>query len=183
VRDVATNSTVERLTTAECWGLLQATRLGRLAAMHPDGGPDVFPVNYVAHEGALYIRTARDRKLSHIARHPAVAFEIDGDTDSAYWSVVVRGSAERLTDDEELGASGVRSLTTSSPTLKLFVIKLTAHTVSGRRFLKGSGSTGALLAVDVTRQPAKKPAKISRSRAERPQPIPHNPPLPHATAD
>lgn len=180
---MATGSTVERLTTAECWGLLQATQLGRLAVVHSGGGPDVFPVNYVAHEGALYIRTARDKKLAHIAQHPSVAFEIDGDTDSTYWSVVVRGSAERLTDDEELSASGVRSLTTSSPTLKLFVIKVTAHTATGRRFLKGSGTTGAVLTVDVTGESAKKSANATRSRAERPQPIPHNPPLPHTTDD
>ena len=65
---------VERLPTSECWTLLQEARLGRLAVIHADGAPDVFPVNFMTHEGSLFVRTARDAKLLHIAQHPLVAF-------------------------------------------------------------------------------------------------------------
>ena len=50
---------VEHLPTATCWDLLQQTALGRLALVRVDGGPDIFPVNYLTHEGALYIRVRR----------------------------------------------------------------------------------------------------------------------------
>ena len=77
---------VERLAASACWEYLQTAELGRLAVDNADGAPDIFPVNYVAHEGALYIRTARDAKLLHIAQHPMVAFEVDGATDDDhYW--------------------------------------------------------------------------------------------------
>ena len=65
---------VERLSTAECWALLQEAQLGRLAVVNVDGTPDIFPVNYIPHEGSLFIRTARDAKLAHIAHQPVIGY-------------------------------------------------------------------------------------------------------------
>lgn len=166
---------VHHLDAAQCWTRLQQTALGRLAVVREDGTPDVFPVNYVAHEGSLYVRTARDSKLLHIAHHPAVAFEIDGETDDERWSVVARGPAERVTSDAEIRASGIERLSSWSPTTKHFVIRITAHTVTGRRFAKTEGRSDPVqpFAADAS-SPA--PAEEARSRAQRPEPIPHHTP-------
>ena len=99
-------SGIEKLETAECWRLLETTSFGRLAVINADGTPDIFPVNFVPHEGSLYVRTARDAKLLHIAQHPAVAFEVDDHDEHVRWSVVVRGDAERVTRDGEIRDSG-----------------------------------------------------------------------------
>ncbi|MGN6217935.1 MAG: pyridoxamine 5'-phosphate oxidase family protein [Microbacterium sp.] len=125
---------VERLSASECWDYLERAEYGRLAVIHADGAPDVFPVNHLAHEGALFIRTARDAKLLHIAAHPFVAYEVDDVTDDMVWSVVVRGRAERVMRDDEIRDSGVRRLASWSPTAKFFAMKVTANAVTGRRF-------------------------------------------------
>ncbi|MFE7846323.1 pyridoxamine 5'-phosphate oxidase family protein [Microbacterium sp. NPDC057407] len=124
------------LTTAECWTLLESETLGRLALIGDDGVPDLFPVNYVAHEGAIYIRTAHDSKILRIVAHPVAGFEVDGSEGDEVWSVVVRGAIARLTDDAEIERVGARRIVSWSPRQKPYVIKLTAHTVTGRRFVK-----------------------------------------------
>ena len=169
---------VERLQTADCWTLLQEARLGRLAVIHADGAPDVFPVNFTTYEGSLFVRTARDAKLLHIAQHPLVAFEVDGETDDSRWSVVVRGSAARVTSDAELRRSGVRELESSSPTPKFFAIKITASTVTGRRFPKRSGRADPLIAFEGHVRADAPPEAPHRSRGEPPEAIPHHGPRP-----
>src|SRR3546814_6670245 len=57
---------VEKLSTAECWSLLEHARLGRLALSDAMGEPELFPVNFTSNEGFLYIRTANDSKLRHL---------------------------------------------------------------------------------------------------------------------
>ncbi|MFK4834969.1 pyridoxamine 5'-phosphate oxidase family protein [Microbacterium sp. ZW T2_14] len=172
---------VERLPTSECWTLLQEARLGRLAVIHADGAPDVFPVNFTSYEGSLFVRTARDAKLLHIAQHPLVAFEVDGDTADSLWSVVVRGRAARVTSDDELRRSGVRELESWSPTRKLFAIKITASTVTGRRFPKRSGRADPLIPFEGRVRAEAPPEPPHRSRGDSPQQIPHHGPRP-ATA-
>lgn len=164
---------VERLPTAECWALLEAGDLGRLAVVRADDTPDIFPVNYRVHEGALYLRSARDAKLMHVAHHPAVAFEIDGATASEQWSVVVRGTARRLTDDAEIRESGVRDLVTASPVAKHYVMRITPEAVTGRRFPRHVARADPIPPAPAPR--TAEPPGI-RSRAERPHPIPHRPP-------
>jgi len=51
-----------------------------------------------------------------------------------YWSVVVRGTAERLANDAEIEESGVLALTTATPPVKWNYIRITPTTISGRRF-------------------------------------------------
>ena len=165
---------VERLPASTCWEYLQAAELGRLAVINADGAPDIFPVNHLTHEGSLFIRTARDAKLLHIARFPLVAFEADGATaDDFYWSVVVRGRAERVTRDDEIRESGVRGLASWSPTAKFFVIKVVANSITGRRFPLHAERTDPLRAFEANPAPLPPPGAPQPPRAERPEPIPH----------
>jgi nitroimidazol reductase NimA-like FMN-containing flavoprotein (pyridoxamine 5'-phosphate oxidase superfamily) len=146
---VPTARRVDHLDAAQCWMRLQQTALGRLAVVREDGTPDVFPVNYVAHEGSLYVRTARDSKLLHIAHHPAVAFEIDGDNEDERWSVVARGPVTAVLDEAELAqirrvwdpdpwADGDRTLY-----LRLAVCVLTGRAVGDRWAELAGGDLGA----------------------------------------
>lgn len=166
---------VERLSTAECWDYLQQAEYGRLAVINTDGAPDIFPVNHLAHEGSLFVRTARDAKLMHIAHHPLVAYEVDGVTDDVRWSVVLRGRAERVARDDEIRDSGVRDLASASPTAKLFALKVTATSVTGRRFPRDAAHTDRLIPFedDVSATAAADAAPPPRARGERPKPIPH----------
>ncbi|WP_169580607.1 MULTISPECIES: pyridoxamine 5'-phosphate oxidase family protein [Microbacterium] len=129
-------TTVRHLSTSECWHLLENETLGRLALIGDQDVPDVFPVNFLAHGGAVYIRTAHDSKLVRIAAHPVAGFEVDGADGDELWSVVVRGSIGRLTDQVEIERAGVTKLVSSNPRYKPFVLKLVAQTVTGRRFTR-----------------------------------------------
>ncbi|WP_194397085.1 pyridoxamine 5'-phosphate oxidase family protein [Microbacterium atlanticum] len=164
---------VERLDAATCWAYVQGASFGRLAVINADGAPDIFPVNHLAHEGSIYFRTARDSKLLHIAHHPLVAFEVDGESDEHYWSVVIRGRAQRVTRDDEIRDSGVRALRSWSPTAKFFVVRVTAHAVTGRRFPTHAGRGGRLVAFEPDATAGTVPDAATTARGDRPEPIPH----------
>lgn len=126
------------LNTGESWQLLEGHDMGRLVVVDADDWPQIFPVNYVVSEGAIYIRTAADLKLVSVtSRSDSVgAFEVDGGDDEERWSVVVRGPLTLLRDEVEIERSGVRRLSTWSPRFKPHVLKLSAQTVTGRRFVR-----------------------------------------------
>ncbi len=163
-----------RLRTAECWALLQIPQIGRLALVDGDGVPEIYPVNFTTHEGAVYLRTARDSKLRHLHVRPAAAFEIDGENDDTRWSVVVRGAAAQLRDEDEIRESGVMDVVSLTPTRKPYVIKITPHSVTGRRFAKDLGPAPAETAAQSA--DAEAPGRPRPKRSERPDPIPHHPP-------
>lgn len=140
----ASTTDAQRLTTADCWDLLERGRLGRWAVTATDGMPDIFPVNYVAFGGAIYIRTAPDSKLIAISNSPHVAFEVDGHDGSEWWSVVIRGTAERIRDEVEIERTGITRLATASPRFKQHVVKLTPSAVTGRRFVVVAEEPGTL---------------------------------------
>lgn len=126
--------TYESLTEAECWSLLAAGALGRLAVIAPDGAPDVFPMNAGVRDGCLYLRSGPGSKLIDTARDPHVAFECD--EVSSIWasSVVVRGIAERLDRDDEIESCGVLELVTVTPVTKWTFLRITPTAVTGRRY-------------------------------------------------
>jgi len=163
---------VEELDTVRCWQLLESATLGRLDIEGRDGHPDMFPVNYLVHNGNIFIRSAPGSKLRSIAKHPGVAFEIDGETRNYHWSVVVQASAHRLDVDADIEASGVLGLISDSPTAKENFIRLTPETVTGRRFpkLNRPGMARAPLSEST-------PIEGREGRNLKPDPIPHFAPL------
>jgi nitroimidazol reductase NimA-like FMN-containing flavoprotein (pyridoxamine 5'-phosphate oxidase superfamily) len=132
-----TNSTTSHpsgfgeLTEAECWALLHRSGLGRLATA-ADLEADIFPVNYLVHGESLLMRTAPGTKLDQLSHAPSVAFEADGHDSERYWSVVIRGHAQRLDDQAEIIKSGVLELVSWVPTDKREFIKITPTSVVGR---------------------------------------------------
>jgi nitroimidazol reductase NimA-like FMN-containing flavoprotein (pyridoxamine 5'-phosphate oxidase superfamily) len=165
---------VEELDAEECWRLLTLSKVGRLAVLGHDGHPDVMPLNHLAHDGSLYFRTAPGGKLQSIEQHPEVAFEIDGQDARRRWSVVVRGSARRLTDAAEIEASGIAQLMSWSPTKKEEFVRVDPSTVSGRRFTKRLGTatnSGAGSGAEEVQEFTDHDGVLPK-----PWPIPHRPP-------
>ena len=132
---------VEILSVAQCWHALTSTDLGRLAIRSADD-IDVFPVNFLAKDRRLYFRTAPGAKLIELTAAPRVAFEADGIRDTLRWSVVINGTASRLTFDSEIQDSGILSLRSAEGSPKWNYVRITPHKISGRRFLEQS-SNGA----------------------------------------
>ncbi|MEP6481043.1 MAG: pyridoxamine 5'-phosphate oxidase family protein [Rhodoglobus sp.] len=124
---------VEKLDASDCWSLLGEASIGRLAVRTTDS-VDIFPVNFVAHDGAIFIRSAPGSKLVDITRAAAVAFEIDGSGRLDHWSVVAHGRAERMSSDLEIEASGVLGLHTMTSSAKWNYIRISVDSITGRRF-------------------------------------------------
>ncbi len=116
----------------ECWARLEEESLGRLAVGTAEG-VEIFPINFLVHDRALYMRTAPGCKLVELTRNPIVAFEIDGRRVGTRWSVVVKGEARRLTSDTEIEASGILALHTATPTAKWNYVRISPDSVTGRQ--------------------------------------------------
>jgi uncharacterized protein len=121
------------LTTDECWEALKRDEFGRLAYLLGDE-INLVPVNYAVDGETLLFRTAEGDKLLGVVMHPEVVFEIDHfpDDDHAV-SVIVRGSARKLEEDEAHRAENV-PLRPWVDTLKYNVVEIQPTRLTGRRF-------------------------------------------------
>jgi len=127
---------ISELDVEDCWQVLNANELGRIAASAGDS-IDIFPVNYAVDDHAILFRTAPGTKLLELAINDRVAFEIDGHDETTAWSVVVKGHAERVERQSEMDAAEKLGLTPWIPTLKYRWVRIHATEVSGRRFARG----------------------------------------------
>lgn len=124
---------VDVLGDDECWSLLEAEAIGRLAVRTGDG-VDIFPVNFQVTDRTIFLRSAPGSKLRDITRSSQVAFEIDAHHRKSYWSVVLHGTAERMAFDADIEASAVLELETFTSSAKWNYIRITPTAISGRRF-------------------------------------------------
>jgi nitroimidazol reductase NimA-like FMN-containing flavoprotein (pyridoxamine 5'-phosphate oxidase superfamily) len=127
---------VRELSQQECWDRVATAPYGRLA-MSVFDDVDIVPVNAVLSRGDLYFRTAPGSKLAEIAANPRVAFEVDGYDDDTAFSVVVKGTAERLEHHAEIDAAEDLPLTPWIPTLKYRWVRIHPESVTGRTFRRG----------------------------------------------
>ncbi len=135
--DATDHPQVWTLNETECWHLLARGELGRLAVV--DGGkPDLFPLNYVVDGPRIFFRTAPGSKLSTVAEHPEVAFEVDEYDESSAASVVVKGVAQRLTVQRDIDAAEDLGLRPWIPTQKYRWVRIVAASITGRRFARTS---------------------------------------------
>ena len=91
------------LTIDECNDRIMQAPVGRVAFMSK-GDPLVLPVNHAFVNGSIVFRTSIGEKLAAADRRAPVSFEVDGWDVSGRsgWSVVVRGTAERVDDAQEV---------------------------------------------------------------------------------
>ncbi len=127
-----TDEVVTELTRDECWQMLRAEEFGRLAYRLLDE-VHITPINYAVDGDTLLFRTAEGNKLLAVAMGSEVAFEIDRYGEESARSVVVRGSARLLPEDEARRAENV-PLRPWVPTLKYNVVEIQPKVVSGRAF-------------------------------------------------
>jgi nitroimidazol reductase NimA-like FMN-containing flavoprotein (pyridoxamine 5'-phosphate oxidase superfamily) len=97
---------------------LNSQPVGRIASIDGDGYPQVIPMNFVHHNGVIYMHSHPfGEKLDNIRRNPKVGFEVDqhicflpsyyfhktdaSQADTLYISVVVKGKAEIVEGNEE----------------------------------------------------------------------------------
>lgn len=127
------------LSTTECWRLLAKGGVGRLATavVDPATGnvePDIFPINFHAHDGAILFRTGPGSKLIDLTAQPAVAFQTDGRRGRLYWSVVLHGHARRLAFDRDIEQSGILEAEAIHPTEKWNYVRIDVESITGIRF-------------------------------------------------
>ena len=127
---------VLELDDEQSWKLLEATRHGRLV-VSVAGEPDIFPVNYIASDRKICLRTAPGNKLAQLTINSSVLLETDGILSDEAWSVVLRGTARVLSSSAELAAVEALGLKTWVPTLKDFYVEVVPTSVSGRHFELG----------------------------------------------
>lgn len=97
------------LSPEECWSLIEATPIGRVAFVDA-GAPIVLPVTHGVRGRRIVFLSPEGGKLAAARMAPAVAFEVD-DWDAEErtgWSVVAQGVAETVPADvADLDALGV----------------------------------------------------------------------------
>lgn len=131
----------QELTKSECFELLAAQHLGRVAVID-DRGPIAVPVNFVFDRYMVVFRTDEGTKLDAASRGARVAFEVDG-TDAATrtgWSVVVRGEAVEVTDPAELARLRGLPLYPWAPGAKSRYVRILPALVTGRRISVPDGT-------------------------------------------
>ncbi|MDJ0315642.1 MULTISPECIES: pyridoxamine 5'-phosphate oxidase family protein [Arthrobacter] len=121
----------------DAWQFLEHTRFGRLA-LSVANEPDIFPINYLAHDGKLLIRTNPGTKLAELTINDSVAFEIDGLTENEAWSIVVKGKARVLESQSEIDVVSQLPLFPWLQTLKYTFVEIVPNSVRGIRFELGS---------------------------------------------
>lgn len=128
---------VRHLSAEECWELLEDHEVGRIGYRLVDE-VHVVPVNYAVVDRTLLIRTDAGNKLLAAALESDVALEIDSveslaDGRRVAWSVLVRGHA-RVLDEDEAHRYDDLPLVPWVATPKWEVVAIVPEAVTGRRF-------------------------------------------------
>lgn len=118
------------------WKLLTHTRHARVA-FQGDDRLEIFPVNILTEQPVVYFRTAPGSKLTAAEQGLPVALEADGMLPDQGWSVVARGLARELTDEEDIRRVRLLGLTPWVPTFKDHVVAVEVTEISGRHFAFG----------------------------------------------
>jgi nitroimidazol reductase NimA-like FMN-containing flavoprotein (pyridoxamine 5'-phosphate oxidase superfamily) len=122
------------LSRSECEKLLAEHSVGRVALNAP-AGPQILPVTYGYYAKTVVFRTSPYGVLSSLERHARVAFEIDEIDEERLsgWSVLVTGSAERVTQEYTLSTLWKQGpVPWASGTRNLF-IAITPESITGRK--------------------------------------------------
>ncbi|MDO4909645.1 MAG: pyridoxamine 5'-phosphate oxidase family protein [Corynebacterium sp.] len=124
------------LSREESYEYLKQEKLGRLVVRRTDD-MDLFQVNYVVDGEDIFFRTAEGTKLFSINLNNDVLFAVDHIGKKAAWSVVIKGSAEWITDLESIQQCDTLPLKPWLPTLKYNYVRIRPREVSGRYYEYG----------------------------------------------
>jgi uncharacterized protein len=117
----------------ECLERLEEGYVGRLALLLDDG-PMIYPMNYRYAGGVVVLRSLEGSKLDALLDRPRVAFEVDGLDDEyhAGWSVVARGVAEMVSEEEAGDVLGSQRLRAWAGESAAYWVLLRPEVVTGR---------------------------------------------------
>lgn len=130
---------ITTLTDAQAIELLKSVHLGRLVVRVGDD-IDIFPVNYVVDEAngpSIVFRTAEGSKLVSLTINNKVLFEVDNATEDSAFSVIIRGTATRITDSIAILEADKLDLKPWVPTLKYNYVRISLDSISARSFILG----------------------------------------------
>jgi nitroimidazol reductase NimA-like FMN-containing flavoprotein (pyridoxamine 5'-phosphate oxidase superfamily) len=126
---------VQSLSEAECYELLEATTVGRIA-FNSSEGLQIIPINFAVVSGSLFFRTSPEGLLSQLACGAEdVAFEADyhSRTGPRGWSVLIKGSVRALAPDEAAQITAEDHLVPWADGDRTLYLRLDPAKVSGRR--------------------------------------------------
>ena len=137
-RTMADNSSpISVIPEDSCWGYLASQEVGRLGVSTNDL-PEIFPINYYVDGESIIFRSAEGSKMHQMALNQNVVFEVDGWQEDGGWSVMVKGTAEVITDEDELARARKAPLLPWVPTVKTnFIRILPTIEITGRLFVFG----------------------------------------------
>ena len=92
---------MQSLSRDDAWSRLRSRSVGRLA-VGAGGLPDIMPLNFIADDHGILLRTSDGAVVAALRLNEHVAFEVDDVSGPEVWSVVVRGPARILTAGDEL---------------------------------------------------------------------------------
>jgi nitroimidazol reductase NimA-like FMN-containing flavoprotein (pyridoxamine 5'-phosphate oxidase superfamily) len=117
-----------------CIDLLERCRFGRVGFVDGSEGVSVLPVNCLYSGGVVLFRTAAGSALDRLRDGGPVSFEtddIDPDTQSG-WSVLVRGRASLVTDQQRLASLGDTEVHPWAPGHRDLWIEIVPDRITGR---------------------------------------------------
>ena len=127
---------ITELSEQESWELLKQARFARLATRHGDE-IDITPLNIVTDGEKIFFRSAKGTKVLHLQLNPHVTVEIDRAAGSQAHSVVVRGTAEMITDTDRITYVEELGLRPWLETEKIEFVEITPTRITGRAFRLG----------------------------------------------
>ncbi|WP_427017612.1 pyridoxamine 5'-phosphate oxidase family protein [Pseudarthrobacter sp. P1] len=127
---------VEVLSEEECWNILLGATLGRLA-LSVANQPEIYPINFTAHDGRLLLRTNPGDKLFELTVNENVALETDGIGKQSVWSVVVKGKARQLESAAEIEAAERIPHQPLTSIRKRVFVEIVPTSITGRRLNRG----------------------------------------------
>ncbi|WP_019145676.1 pyridoxamine 5'-phosphate oxidase family protein [Aeromicrobium massiliense] len=115
--------------------LLGAGVVGRIAFVDHDGALQLVPVNYRELDGDVFWLTLADGLLARSADADEVLFQVDhhDDTFQSGWSILLRGRAEVVHDDELAATLRDRGLRPWAAGERTTLVRLRSTAITGRR--------------------------------------------------
>ncbi len=129
---MSSHDPIRELGLNECWEFLAGQELGRLAYQLVDE-LHLVPINYAIDGQTLLFRTAPGSKLLGVILGAPVAFEVDAVEGETARSVIIRGRARHLPENEEQRADQV-PLHPWVDTPKENVVEIVPESITGREF-------------------------------------------------
>ena len=131
-----TGDPITVLSDQESWELLRSQSLGRIGVSVGDD-PDIFPLNYVVDGEKIVFRTGEGTKLAGLSVNGKVVFEVDSYDTEGGWSVIAKGTAERIVSTGDIAAADELPPKPWVATMKYNYVAITVNVISGRRFVFG----------------------------------------------